>query len=162
MDFITRDNDEQIKWLKQFVAHIAQKPAEKPQVCPIIIGGQGVGKSAFGNTFLRAMFGSMAGTGDAPALSDNKFMITPFIGKLVTFIDEVHLEPSAVNMIKKLVREDRISGQMKYGHQHDWYIPSRLLIASNQFEIGLSSDQLCRSCFFLHHQLDRQKKKYDR
>jgi len=150
LGLLTRDNDAQMKWLKQFIAHIAQKPQEKPQVCPIVIGGQGVGKSAFGNTLMKALFGEMAGTGDAPALSDNKFVITPFIGKLITFIDEVHLEPTAVNIIKKLVREDRISGQMKFGHQHDWYIPSRLLIASNQFEIGLTSaDAVDRAFFFI-------------
>ena len=54
----------------------------------------------------------MAGMADAGALSDNKFLITPFIGKLITFIDEVRLEsPAAINVIKKLVRQDYVSGQ---------------------------------------------------
>jgi hypothetical protein len=99
---------------------------------------------------MKALFGNMSGTGDAAALDKNRFSIEPFIGKLITFIDEVHLEPMAVNTIKKLVRENRISGQQKFGHQHDWYIPSRLVIASNQVEIGLSpADASDRAFFFI-------------
>ena len=148
---LTQDNDAQIKWLKQFIAWIAQHPAIKAQVCPIIIGGQGIGKSLFGDILMRALFGSMAGMADAGAFTDNKFVITPFIGKLITFVDEVRLEsPSAINVIKKLVRQDNVSGQMKYGHQKDYYIPSRLLIASNQVDIGLTPlDAADRAFFFI-------------
>ena len=151
LGYLTQDNDAQIKWLKQFIAWIAQHPQIKPQVCPIIIGGQGVGKSQFGDTLMRALFGSMAGMADAGALSDNKFLITPFVGKLITFIDEVRLEsPAAINVIKKLIRQDNVSGQMKYGHQRDYYIPSRLLIASNQVDIGLTPlDAADRAFFFI-------------
>ena len=149
LGLLTQDNDAQMKWLKQFVAWIAQHPEVKPQVCPIVIGGQGIGKSLFGDTLMRALFGSMAGMADAAALSDNKFLITPFIGKLITFVDEVRLEsPAAINVIKKLIRQDYVSGQIKYGHQHDYYIPSRLLIASNQVDIGLSANDAADRAFF--------------
>ena len=92
LGLLTRDNDAQIKWLKQFVAHIAQFPQEKPQVCPIVIGGQGIGKSLFGQYLMTSLFDKMASTATAADLSDNKFLITPFINKLITFVDEVHLE----------------------------------------------------------------------
>jgi hypothetical protein len=53
-------------------------------------------------------------------------------------------------MIKKLVRQKKISGQLKYGHQHDFYIPSRLLIASNRVDIGLTpADAVDRAFFFI-------------
>ena len=148
---LTRDNDEQIKWLKQFVAWIAKEPAVKPPACPLVIGGQGIGKSLFGDTLMRALFGGMAGTADAGSLSDNKFLITPFIGKLITFIDEVRIESTgAINTIKKLIRADYVSGQVKFGHQRDYYIPSRLLIASNQTDIGLTpADAADRAFFFI-------------
>ena len=43
-----------------------------------------------------------------------------------------------------------MSGQIKFGHQRDFYIPSRLLIASNQVEIGLSpADAADRAFFFI-------------
>ena len=58
--------------------------------------------------------------------------------------------PAAINVIKKLVRQDNVSGQMKYGHQKDYYIPSRLLIASNQVDIGLTPlDAADRAFFFI-------------
>ena len=108
-------------WLKKFVAQIAQHPEIKPQVCPIIVGGQGIGKSVFGEDVMRGLFGEMAGSAsDAALLADNKFLISPNIGVLITFIDEVRLESvGAINTIKKLVRADTVSGQVKFGHQHD-------------------------------------------
>jgi hypothetical protein len=149
LGLLTRNNNEQMLWLKKFVAWIVQHPEIKPQVCPIIVGGQGIGKSAFGDNLMRAMFGVMAGSADASALTENKFLITPFVGKLITFIDEVKLESrGSINSIKKLVRSEHVSGQVKFGHQKDYYIPSRLLIASNQPDIGLTPDDAADRCFF--------------
>jgi hypothetical protein len=148
---LTRDNDAQMLWLKKFNAQIAQHPEIKPQVCPIIVGGQGIGKSQYGDNFQRAMFGGMAGGAAADLLSDNKFVITPFVGKLITFIDEVKLESAgAINTIKKLVRADYVSGQFKRQDQRDYYIPSRLMIASNSPDIGLTpADAADRAFFFV-------------
>jgi hypothetical protein len=146
---LTQDNAAQMKWLKQFIAWIRQHPEVKAQVCPIIVGGQGIGKSMFGNELMKALFGNMAGGADAGSLSDNKFMITPFVRKLITFIDEVHLEnAAAINQIKKIVRADYVSGQNKFENQKDHYIPSRLLIASNDVKIGLRSEDAADRCFF--------------
>jgi hypothetical protein len=93
----------------------------------------------------------MAGQANAASLTDNKFAIEPFIGKLVTFIDEVRFETvGTVNIIKTLIRSEHISGQRKYGHQRDFYIPSRLLLASNSPDIGLSvADAADRALFFI-------------
>ena len=151
LGLLTQDNDAQILYLKKFIAHIAQYPAVKPQVCPIIVGGQGIGKSVLGEALMASLFGEMAGSADAASLADNKFLITPFIGKLITFIDEVRLENTgSINTIKKLVRSDSVSGQVKFGHQRDYYVPSRLLIASNSPDIGLSpADAADRAFFFI-------------
>ena len=139
-------------------------PADKPQVCPIIVGGQGIGKSVLGETLMAALFGEMAGSADAASLADNKFLITPFIGKLITFIDEVRLENTgSINTIKKLVRADYVSGQVKFGHQRDYYIPSRLLIASNSPDIGLSpADAADRAFFFIVSYTAENKRMTDR
>jgi hypothetical protein len=151
LSYLTQDNDAQIKWLKQFKAQIAQHPEVKPQVCPIIVGGQGIGKSQYGDNFMRAMYGGMAGAAAADLLSDNKFVITPFVGKLITFIDEVRLESvGAINTIKKIVRAEYVSGQFKRQDQRDYYIPSRLMIASNSPDIGLTpADAADRAFFFV-------------
>jgi hypothetical protein len=151
LGLLTQNNPNQMRWLQQFIAWIVQHPEKKPQVCPVIIGGQGIGKSFFGGDLMDALFGRMAGTADAASLTDNKFLITPFIGKLITFIDEVRLESiGAINIIKRLVRSHSVSGQMKFGHQKDWYIPSRILIASNSPDIGLTpADAADRAFFFI-------------
>jgi hypothetical protein len=149
LGLLTKDHDERMAWLKKFIAHIAQYPAEKPQVCPILVGGQGIGKSLFGGEVMRAIFDDMAGNANGYDFTDNKFVITPFIGKLITFIDEIRLESvQAVNTIKKLVRSDRLSGQEKYATQRDYYIPSRLMIATNSPNIGLTSDDTVDRAFY--------------
>jgi hypothetical protein len=149
LGLLTQENDAQIKWLKKFIAWILHYPQVKQQVCPVIVGGQGIGKSLFGENLMTALFGSMAGFTNGTGLSDDRFLITPFIGKLVTFLDEVRLEAiSAINEIKKLVRQDRVSGQVKFGHQKTYYIPSRVIIAANQPNIGLTPEDAADRAFF--------------
>ena len=70
-------------WLKKFIAWTIRHPAIKQQVAPVIIPEARVSaKSVFGNTFMNALFGDLAGVGSAVALEGN-FLITPFIGKLI-------------------------------------------------------------------------------
>ena len=151
LGLLTRDNDAQMWWLKKFIAWTIQHPEIKQQSCPVIIGGQGIGKSRFGITLMKALFGDLAGQAEPSGLADDKFLITPFLGKLITFIDEVKLESAgAINAIKKLVRETSVSGQLKFEHQRDYQIPSRLILAANQTNIGLSpEDAADRALFFV-------------
>ena len=150
LGLLTRDNDAQIKWIKQFIAWTIRHPAVKQQVAPVIIGGQGIGKSVFGNTFMNALFGDLAGVGSAIAL-ENNFSITPFIGKLIVYIDEVRLSSAAaVNEVKKLVRETRISGETKYKDRKGYQIYSRLILTANKADIGLNpEDAADRTLFFI-------------
>jgi hypothetical protein len=151
LGLLTQEHDAQMWWLKKFIAWTVQHPEIKQQVCPIIVGGQGIGKSIFGHNLMKALLGSMAGLTGADSLADNKFLITPFVGKLITFVDEVRLESvGAINTIKNLVRADNVSGEVKFGHRRDYYIPSRLIIASNQPDIGLTpADAADRAFFFI-------------
>ena len=147
---LTRDNDAQIKWLKQFIAWTIRFPAIKQQVAPVIIGGQGIGKSVFGNTFMRALFGELAGVGSAIAL-ENNFSITPFVGKLIVYIDEVKLSSAAaINEVKKLVRETHVSGETKYKDRKGYQIYARLILTANKADIGLNpEDAADRALFFI-------------
>ena len=151
LGLLTRDNPAQIDWLKKYVAWTIQFPDKKQQVAPVIIGGQGIGKSLFGDNLMQALFGELAGNGTGSALVNNNFLITPFIGKLIVFIDEVRIEGQAgINEVKKIVRQSRISGQVKFGHQRDYYIPARLILAANHTDIGLTpEDAADRALFFI-------------
>ena len=163
LGLLTRDNDAQMWWLKKFIAWTIQHPEIKQQACPVIIGGQGIGKSRFGITLMKALFGDLAGQAEASGLADDKFLITPFLGKLITFIDEVKLESAgSINAIKKLVRENSVSGQLKFEHQRDYQIPSRLILAANQTNIGLSpEDAADRALFFIVSWTAENKKMTD-
>ena len=151
LGLLTRDNPQQMDWLKQFVAWTIQHPEKKQQVAPVIIGGQGIGKSVFADNLMQALFGELAGNGTGAALSNNAFLITPFIGKLIVFIDEIKLEgPAATNEIKKIIRSTRISGEVKFENQRDYYIPGRVILAANQTDIGLTpEDSADRALFFI-------------
>ena len=151
LGLLTRDNQAQMDWLKKFIAWTIKFPDKKQQVAPVIVGGQGIGKSVFGENLMQALFGNLCGTASAGLLTDNAFLITPFIGKLMTFVDEVRLETAgAINEIKKIVRQKRISGQLKFKDQQDHEIYSRLILASNHADIGLTSqDAADRALFFI-------------
>ena len=141
------DNTAQMLWLKKWLAWIVQQPAVKQQSCPVMIGGQGIGKSRFGSIFMKKMFGGLAGL-DTMA-KDDRFIITPFLGKLITFVDEARMESvQTINQIKNIIRSDVVSGQMKFGHQQDFYVPSRVMLASNNPDIGLTAEDAADRAFF--------------
>jgi hypothetical protein len=147
LGLLCMDNSEQILWLKKWLAWIVQYPAIKQQSCPVLIGGQGIGKSRFGSVFMKKMFGALAGL-DRMA-KDDKFLITPFLGKLITFVDEARMESvQTINNIKDIIRSDIVNGQRKYGHQQDFYVPSRVILASNLPDIGLTSEDAADRTFF--------------
>jgi hypothetical protein len=141
LGLLTRGNDSQILYIKKFIAWTIQHPDIKQQVCLILIGGQGIGKSLLGRVLMAHLLGNLAGTADAVALRDNRFVISPFIGKLMVFIDEMRLENiGSINTIKKLVRENVISGEQKFHDQQDHNILARLIVAANSPDLGFTSD----------------------
>jgi hypothetical protein len=151
LGYLTQDNDAQILWLKKFIAWIIQHPEIKQQVCPVVIGGQGVGKSVFGDEFMKALFGELAGAPAGFAPAENRFTITPFVGRLITFIDEVRLKDRpTIDELKKIIRTVRLAGREIYKSERQYDIYSRVLLAANQPNIGLSpEDRADRAFFFI-------------
>jgi len=135
--YLTRDNLEQAAWLKQWMAWTIQHPGDKQQIAPVIVGGQGVGKSFFGNTFLRMIMQSLWGTA-SPKLLEGAFSIEPFIGKMTVFIDEAKFHSEAsTEEIKKLIRNVNIGGAEKFQSARNYRIFSRVIFASNHFDMNL-------------------------
>lgn len=137
LGYLTRDNQEQMQWLKAWVAWTFQFPGQKQQIAPVIVGGQGVGKSFFGNTFLRVLMQSLWGTA-SPKLLEGAFAIEPFIGKMTVFIDEAkfHSE-SSTEEIKKLIRNVNIGGAEKFQSARNYRVFARVVFASNHFDMNL-------------------------
>lgn len=156
LGYLTRDNEKQATWLKQWLSWTVQHPGVKQQVAPVIVGGQGVGKSFFGNTFLQSIFHNLWGTA-SPKLLEGGFAIEPFIGKMLVFIDEAkfHSEESTEE-IKKLIRNIHIGGAEKFQSARNYRIFSRVIFASNHIDMNLGQANIQDRALFYMKAYDSQ------
>jgi hypothetical protein len=137
LGYICRDNKKQMEWLKKWLAWTIRFPGLKQQVSPVIVGGQGVGKSFFGNVFLPAIFGTLWGSA-SPKVLDNVFAIEPFIGKMMVFIDEAKFSSeAATDEIKKLIRNVSVGGAEKFQSSRNHRIFARVVFASNRIDMNI-------------------------
>lgn len=136
---LTCDKKSQVEWLKKWIAWTRQNPGQKQQVAPVIIGGMGVGKSFWGNIFMKAVYGSRLWGTASPKIVDDKFNISPFLGKMFVFIDEAKFTgDSSTEEIKKLIRNTEMSGMEKFSDARDYRVFARLAFASNKFDNNIA------------------------
>jgi hypothetical protein len=135
--YLSQDNSDQIEWLKKWIAWTVQNPGQKQQIAPVFVGGQGVGKSFFGNIFLEQLFQNQWGSA-SPKILEGTFSVEPFINKMFVFIDEAkfHSE-SATDEIKKLIRSDRMGGAEKFQSARTYRIFARIVFASNRWDMNI-------------------------
>jgi len=135
--YLSQDNATQIEWLKKWIAWTVQNPGQKQQISPVFVGGQGVGKSFFGNIFLEQLFQNQWGSA-SPKILEGTFSVEPFINKMLVFIDEAkfHSE-AATDEIKKLIRSDRMGGAEKFQSARTYRIFARVVFASNRFDMNI-------------------------
>jgi hypothetical protein len=137
LSYLTRDNVHQINWWKKWFAWTIQHPGTKQQIAPVIVGGQGVGKSFLGNIFIRQMMRNLWGTA-SPKMLEGQFSVEPFIDKMVVFIDEARFHgDSSTDEIKKLIRNTDMGGAEKYQSARNYRIFSRVMFASNRFDMNI-------------------------
>lgn len=143
-------NENQIKWLQDWLAWTFQFPADKQQIAPVIVGGQGVGKSFFGNTFCSSLMGPLWGSASSQVISD-KFSIGPFINRMLVFVDEAKFHNEAgTDEVKKLIRNVDVAGRELYVEGKNYKIYSRLLFASNRFDMSIGQTSVIdRALFYL-------------
>jgi len=148
--YLTQDNKEQIAWLKQWIAWTVQNPGQKQQVAPVFVGGQGVGKSFFGNIFLEQLFQNQWGSA-SPKILEGAFSVEPFINKMFVFIDEAKFySESSTDEIKKLIRADRLGGAEKFMSARTYRIFARVIFASNKFDMNIGQQNMQdRALFYL-------------
>lgn len=150
LGLMTQDNAEQIDWIKQWLAWTIQHPGKKQQIALVCVGGQGVGKSYFGNVLLKVLFGSLWGSASSKVV-DTNFSVEPFIDKMMTFIDEAKFGgEGGVEEIKKLVRNVDVPGAEKFGSSRNYMIYSRLYFASNGYDMKIGQANIVdRALFFV-------------
>jgi hypothetical protein len=135
--YLTQDNERQATWIRQWLAWTVQFPGQKQQIAPVLIGGQGVGKSFFGNVFLEQLFQNQWGSA-SPKILEGTFSVEPFINKMFVFIDEAKFYSEAsTDEIKKLIRADRMGGSEKFQSARTYRIFSRVVFASNRFDMNI-------------------------
>lgn len=149
LGYLTQDREQQIEWFKDWVAWTFQNPGKKQQIAPVVVGGQGVGKSFFGNNFMKAMMGRLWGSA-SPKVMDTGFSVEPFVDKMFVFIDEAKFHGEAsTDEIKKLIRNIDVGGAEKFEKARNFRIFSRLMFASNRFDVGVGqSGTVDRALFY--------------
>jgi len=149
LGWLTCDRKEQILWIKQWLAWIIQHPGDKQQIAWVVVGGQGVGKSFIGNVFCNALFGSLHGMVNGKQIGE-KFSVSPFLGKMFVFADEVRMKSgSAVEEIKLLIRNMKQHGELKGIDSRDYNIFARLMFASNNADVRIGqADAVDRALFY--------------
>jgi len=159
LGYLTRDNKDQMDWIKKWIAWTIKHPEIKQQIALIVMGGQGTGKSFFGNRFMPALMGPMlAGAASSKVLEGN-FAIAPFEGKMFTFIDEAKFNKgTGIEEIKNIIRNVRVSGQKKFEDARTYSIYSRIMMASNVVNIGASQKDFQDRAMFYVRAHDKESK----
>lgn len=160
--YLTSDHPEQILWLKRWIAWIRQNPGIKQQIAPVIIGGQGIGKSFWGNTFMRAIFGARLWGTASSKIVDNEFNVGPFKNKMFMFIDEAKFTgDTSTEEIKKLIRNVDIGGMEKFQEGREYRIFARLAFASNLFNINISQRNVQDRALFYIRATSKEHREMD-
>ena len=158
LGLITQDHEPHMEWIKDWLAFTFQYPGIKQQIAPVIVGGQGVGKSVFGNKFVPALMGQLWGTA-SPNIIDGKFNIGPFIDKMVVFVDEAKFHnETGTDEVKKLIRNVEMPGMLKYGEGGTFRIYSRLIFASNHFDMSIGQSSVIDRALFYIKAWDKKSK----
>jgi hypothetical protein len=156
LGYLTCDNADQIEWVKKWIAWTIQHPADKQQIAWVCVGGQGVGKSFFGNILLPAIFGSLWGSASA-SIIDQKFNVGPFINKMMVFVDEVKFHnESGTDEVKKLIRNVDVAGMEKFGEGRNYKIYARMMFASNRFDMSIGQSSVLDRALFYTKAYDRK------
>lgn len=155
LGLLTRDNENQIKWIQDWLAWTFQHPGDKQQIALVMVGGQGVGKSWFGNRFLPQLMGSLWGSA-SPKVLEGDFSIAPFLNKMMVFIDEAkfHSE-AAVDEIKKLIRGIDVPGAEKFVDARNYRLFSRMLFASNRMDVNIGQANTTDRALFYARTYDK-------
>ena len=159
LGYLTQDNEDQMNWVKEWLAWTFQFPGDKQQIAWCVIGEQGIGKSWLGNIFMRSMMGSLWGSA-APKVLEGDFNIGPFKDKMFVFIDEAKFHNEAgVDEIKKLIRGVDVPGMEKFQEARNYRLFSRIMFASNRLDLGIGQANTTDRALFYTRAYDREHKR---
>jgi hypothetical protein len=133
-------------WIKAHFGWILKHPGQKQQIALVCTGDQGTGKSFLCTDFAEAIFGQYAGKASVKAL-EQQFYIPNYVRKLWVTHDEVVSKPETVEIVKDLIRSNKISGEFKNKDPATYTTYARLAFTSNETNPGLSRGGFDRALF---------------
>lgn len=132
LEVICDNNETLYNYVWNWLAHLVQKPQEKPGVSLTLLGGQGVGKGTFASKIVGALYShhflhlqtDKALTGDFNESLESSFVI---------FADEAFFsgDRKAANALKAIETESRIHVNPKYQPSRQIISYHRIIAASN-------------------------------
>ena len=136
-------------YLVCYLAHMLQKPEEKPMVAVILLGGQGIGKGAF-YTLIRAIWPYTMRQVQSIEEVTGRFTAAALEQSLGVWMDEALFsgDKKSSDRLKALITEDRITIEEKYQPAKTMQSFHRIFGASNH-EHFAPTDRDDRRFFFL-------------
>lgn len=128
------NKEDQAHYFVQWLAHLVQKPYEKPGVAIVLQSGQGFGKGLFAS-FLQSFVGDRY----TQRVSDPSMVAGGFSGhlnnKLFVFFDEATWggDKKSQGRLKALITEERLTIEGKHQEAYDVNHYARFVIASNSY-----------------------------
>jgi hypothetical protein len=122
-------------WFLDFLAHMMQKPAQKPTVVPVFMGKQGAGKGMLTDLIMRPILQDLylvvkTSTELTDKFNDNQ------VGKLLTLIDEATWRgnKSEDAILKNIIGSPTLNIEEKFGMKFTVENYSRYVVFSNNKE----------------------------
>ena len=119
-------------YLRNYLAHMLQKPEEKPMVAIILLGGQGIGKGAF-YTLLKTIWRDTMRQVHSIDEVTGRFNASALEQSLAVWMDEALFagDKKSADRLKALITEDRITIEEKYQPARQLQSFHRIFGASN-------------------------------
>jgi hypothetical protein len=145
-DNICSGNPVHFLWVMGFLAHMVQRPEEKPGVSLVLRGSEGVGKGFFANAIGKLCLHHFVVISQATHLTGR--FNSQFLHTLLAFVDEAFWagDRSGEGALKHLVTDEYVTIEGKYKDPITVRNLSRLIIASNEKWVVPAGVQARRWC----------------
>ena len=128
-DVICDGDEEVFRYLLNWLAHMLQRPEEKPGVMIILLGGQGTGKGTFGHLSYRMLGELYLGVSDLRHVFGKHNDVLERI--YLIFFDEFSGNAKIADALKSLVTETHVAVEPKNQPVRQIQSFHRLILASN-------------------------------
>jgi len=154
-DNLCNGNTEYYTYLMKYLAHMVQRPNERPMTGIAIIGGQGTGKGIF-IEFLKRMMGGSRNVNTTASADDTKSFNFSLGNKLLVVFDEATFsgDRKQADFMKKLVTEPRIRIEQKGLDAYEVDNFARVIITSNNMQSAVPASIGARRWLIIECQND--------